>query len=160
MDMSDLISIVVPVYNGERFLRTNIESVLNQTYKNLEIIYVCDGCTDHTVDILQNYLINDSRLKIHIVQENMGAAVARNTGMDMAKGDWIIFLDSDDLFAPDMIETMHEYAVKEEADVCCCFWETFDGQPAYDGHLNNKTFKRHCRIYPVINVPDEKKNLL
>lgn len=138
----------------------NIESVLAQTYKNLEIIYVCDGCTDHTVNILRNYEAYDSRLIVYIEQKNLGAAAARNTGMAMAKGDWIIFLDSDDLFAADMIEIMHEQAVKEEADVCCCFWESFDEQPVHNGYVYNEVFKRYCKTYPVIKVLEEKKRLL
>ena len=159
-NMKDLISIVIPIYNGEKFLCENIECVLAQTYKNLEIIYVCDGCTDHTVDILQKYSSCDSRLMVHIEHKNLGAAAARNTGMAMAKGDWIIFLDSDDLFAADMIETMHEQAVNNEADVCCCFWEEFDEEPTYDGFVENKVFKQYCKTYPVIKVSDERKNLL
>ena len=160
MSREDRISIVIPVYNGEKYLRENVESVLAQTYKNLEVIYVCDGCTDHTVDILQNYSLYDSRLMIHIVRKNLGAANARNTGMARATGEWIIFLDSDDLFAAEMIETMHEQAVREGADVCCCFWEKFDEKPVYDGYIGNKLFKQYCKTYPVIHVADEKKNLL
>ena len=102
---NDMVTIIVPAYNAGIFLEENIKSIFGQTYKNIEVIYVCDGCTDNTVDILKQY-ISDNRLKVCIQTENHGAAVSRNIGMNMAQGDWIIFLDADDLFEPNMIEEM------------------------------------------------------
>lgn len=87
-----LVSIVVPVYNAEQFLRENVESIINQTYEQIEIIYVCDGCTDHTVEILCEYAKKDFRITVKVETENKGAAISRNIGMNMATGDWIIFL--------------------------------------------------------------------
>lgn len=125
----DLVTIVIPAYNAEQFLCENVEAVLNQTYKNMEIIYICDGCTDHTVDILRGYAKNDSRIIIRVETENRGAAAARNVGISMAKGEWIAFWDADDLVELNAIEEMVNAAVKEHADLACCYWEYFDDIP-------------------------------
>lgn len=154
MNIQDLVTIVVPVHNGEQFLRENIESILCQTHTNLEIIYICDGCTDKTEEILQEYKRDNERLIVHVEKENHGAAVSRNIGRDMAKGEWIIFLDSDDLFEADMIETMLEQAVKENADICCCYMNFFDDKPVLGIYTENQKLKWYCETYPVINVAE------
>lgn len=156
----DLISIVVPVHNGQQYLRENVESVLNQTYCNLEVIYVCDRCTDKTIDILQEYAISDKRLEVCIVNENNeGVAGARNIGKKKAKGEWIIFLDSDDLFESDMIEVMFKQAVSRQADICCCFWVGFDNQSSRKAYNTNESIKLYCDTYPDIYVSNKKKYL-
>ena len=94
--MGDLVTIVIPAYNAEQFLRENVESIINQSYMNLEIIYVCDGCSDQTVEILQEYAKKDNRINIVVQREKHGAAFSRNVGMNKANGDWIIILDNDD----------------------------------------------------------------
>lgn len=160
MDMQDLISVVVPVHNGQEFLRENIECILNQTHTNLEIIYVCDRCTDNTIDILQGYAVIDTRLKIIIGSEVNGAAASRNLGMKSAHGEWAIFLDSDDLFELDMIEIMLGKALKEKADLCCCFWEEFDEEPSTNILFSNTIQKLYCKTYPIINVKNEMKHIL
>lgn len=160
MCIRDLVSIVVPVYNGERFLHENVNSILNQSYKNLEIIYVCDGCTDMTMDILKEYSIIDSRIRVCIEKTNHGAAFSRNIGLGMARGEWIIFLDSDDLFETDMIELMLARAVERKAEVCCCYLECFDNEIAQDGQISNEAIRFYGKSYPCIKVPDEKKYIL
>jgi len=160
MDMRDLVSVVIPVYNGEQFVHKNIECILNQTYDNLEIIYICDGCTDKTVDILQEYASLDSRIKLHVEWEKHGAAHSRNIGMGMAGGDWIIFLDCDDLFEMNMVETMVSRALQENADLCCCYWEEFDEEPVSGRTVANDNLKRYCNTYPIICVAEEKKYIL
>lgn len=150
----DLVTIVVPTYNAESFLKENIESILGQTYKNLEVIYVCDGCTDCTVDILTEYE-GDGRLKIRIESENHGAAISRNIGMDMAHGDWIIFLDADDLVELNMIEEMVRCAVEANADMCCCYWEKFENVPNRNAHVCNEMGKLLCDTYPIIETEKE-----
>ena len=102
----DLVTIVIPAYNAEQFIREGIESVLNQSYKNLEIICVCDGCTDSTAEILQEYARKDSRMVVRIETVNHGAAESRNIGMGMANGEWIAFWDADDLCEYNAIEEM------------------------------------------------------
>lgn len=151
----ELVSIVVPAYNAEEFLRENIEAIIKQSYKNLEIIYICDGCTDHTVEILQEYEEKDSRIIVHVETENHGAAISRNIGKDKANGEWIIFLDADDLFQSCMIEDMLEAAKREQADVVCCYWECFDDVPTGDAHIANEMRKLYCDTYPVVNTREE-----
>lgn len=151
----DLVTIVVPAYNAEQFLIENLESIINQSYRNLEIIYVCDGCTDHTAEILQKYAENDFRIIVQIEKVNQGAAIARNIGMNMAKGNWIIFLDADDLFESHMIEVMLETAISSDADMCCCYLSYFDDVPDKNVKVDNDTRKKYCNTYPVIKTREE-----
>lgn len=157
--MLDLVTIVIPVYNGEQFIRENIESILNQTYTNLEIICVCAGCTDASVEILHEYAKTDARLVLHVEQTNHGPAYSRNIGMAMAQGEWIIFLDCDDLFELDMIEIMLNRAIEEQADLCCCFWDCFDENSSGMPAMTDETIKYLCNTYPVINVSAERRHL-
>lgn len=92
---TDLVSIIVPVYDAEQFLDRCIESALHQTYQNLEIVLVDDGSPDRCGDICDRHAKEDNRIVV-IHQENAGPSAARNTGLDAAKGDFIYFLDSDD----------------------------------------------------------------
>ncbi|MCM1233267.1 MAG: glycosyltransferase [Ruminococcus flavefaciens] len=157
--MQDLISIVVPVYNGEHFLRENVESILNQTYRNLEIIYICDMCTDRTVSILQEYASYDPRMVIDVEEERHGADISRNIGKEMAHGEWLIFLDCDDLFEENLIEILYKNAVRTGADMSCCFWEQFRDVPTKKTMPVNEGLKLFCKTYPIIDVQKEKKNI-
>lgn len=159
MDIPELVSIVVPVYNGESFLHENVKSIMHQTYTNLEIIYVCAGCADNSEEILRGYLKSDERLKLYIEKENHGLAYSRNIGMDIANGEWIIFLDCDDLFEQDMIEVMVKQAVKEQADICCCFWDGFSEHFSGRRFTTSELVKRYCDTYPIINVFNMQKYL-
>lgn len=105
MEQKPLISIVVPVYNSELYLKQSIESIVNQTYKKLEIILVDDGSTDSSSSICDQFSIKDKRIKV-IHKENGGVSSARNIGMDVASGEWICFVDSDDTVENKFIETM------------------------------------------------------
>ena len=102
-----MISVIVPVYNVEPYLEEAIESVIHQTYTNLEIILVDDGSTDGSGRICDRYQKKDSRIKI-IHQENRGLSAARNAGLDICKGGMIAFLDSDDAFCKDMLQKMSD----------------------------------------------------
>lgn len=95
MESSTLISVIVPVYNVEKYLGKCVDSIINQTYKNLEIILVDDGSKDNSGTICDEYSKKDKRVKV-IHKENGGAAAARNTGLDICKGEYISFVDSDD----------------------------------------------------------------
>ena len=97
--MEELVTIVLPTYNGERYLGLAIESVLNQTYNNLEVIVVDDCSRDRTVEILNS--ISDERLHVIVLEQNGGACRARNIGVSHARGEWIAFQDSDDEWLPD-----------------------------------------------------------
>lgn len=155
-----LVTIVIPAYNAELFLHENLETVLNQTYKNLEIIYICDGCTDHTEEILKEYARKDQRMIVKVETENHGAAVSRNIGMNMANGEWIIFWDADDLLEYNAIEEMLEAAIKEHADLVCCYWKYFDGTPDKDSKIDDRFYRLYCSTYPVINTGDELHHIL
>ena len=110
------ISIVMPVYNVEKYLRQCIDSILNQTYQNFELICVDDGSTDNSLNILHEYASKDERIKI-ITQKNEYAGVARNKGINIAKGEYLLFLDSDDFFEKDMLENIVEKGSKTKADI-------------------------------------------
>jgi len=97
--IKNLVSIVTPLYNSAKFINQTIESVINQTYKNWEMIIIDDCSTDHSVGIVQGYLQKDSRIKLIKLEKNSGPAVARNKGIEMAKGKYLTFLDSDDVWS-------------------------------------------------------------
>lgn len=99
------ISIVIPVYNKAPYLEKCLESVVNQTYKNLEIIIINDGSTDHSLEICEKYAKEDDRINL-ISQENKGASAARNKGIETAKGEWIYFLDADDYLELNLFQTI------------------------------------------------------
>ena len=156
----DLITVVIPAYNAEQFIRECIESILNQTYKNLEIICVCDGCSDRTAEILQELAEKDSRMIVQVEFENHGAAISRNIGMNMATGEWIVFGDADDLYEYSAIEELHRAAVAEHADLACCYWDYFDDIPDKDSGVDNLLKKLYCSTYPVINTGEELHHIM
>ncbi|MGM7702931.1 glycosyltransferase family 2 protein [Pseudalkalibacillus sp. Hm43] len=98
------VSVITPSYKSSKFIGDTISSVLNQTYKNWEMIIVDDCSPDNSVEVIEEYVQKDSRIKLHQLSENSGAAVARNTAIDMADGKYIAFLDSDDLWLPEKLE--------------------------------------------------------
>ncbi len=110
-----LISIIVPVYNSEKHLNKCIDSILAQTYNNLEVVFVDDGSQDNSYDILLEYQKSDKRVRV-IKQNNAGAAAARNKGIDCAKGDFIGFVDSDDWIEPDMYEILLKNLIEQNCD--------------------------------------------
>jgi lipopolysaccharide biosynthesis glycosyltransferase len=113
------ISIIIPVYNAEKYLNKCIDSIINQTLKEIEILCVNDGSTDSSLDILKEYQKKDSRLKV-FTQENSGPARARNVGLENATGKYIMFCDSDDWYELTMCEEMHGRIEKENVDVVMC----------------------------------------
>ena len=113
--MQPLVSVIMPVYNGHDHIRQCLESVMNQTLTDLEIICVDDGSEDDSVEILNEYAAKDSRIKV-IVQENGGAGAARNNGLRHASGMYLSFLDSDDFFEPEMLEHAVNHIQKDRAD--------------------------------------------
>ena len=112
---STTVSVILPCYNGEKNLKQCINSVRNQTLKEIDIICVDDGSTDSTVDILKELQKEDPRIVL-IQQKNAGAGAARNVGLDRATGKYLSFLDADDFFEPDMLEKSVAAAEKYEAD--------------------------------------------
>lgn len=117
--MSELISLIIPVYNVRPYLKRCIESVINQTYKNLEIILVDDGSDDGSQYICDELKKIDKRITV-IHQKNQGLSAARNAGIEECKGEWIAFLDSDDWIENEMYETLYRIAVENKADISSC----------------------------------------
>lgn len=113
------ISIIVPVYNVEMYLNKCIESILKQTFKDFELILVNDGSTDSSGIICDEYMKKDQRIKV-IHKENGGLSSARNAGIDIAIGDYIAFIDSDDYIHPSMYEVLYREAIKEKSDIILC----------------------------------------
>lgn len=114
-----LISVVVPIYNVEKYLSACIESILSQTYKYIEIILVDDGATDTCPQICDQFSLKDSRIKV-IHKKNGGLSDARNIGMNLAKGKFITFVDSDDLLDCKFIEDLFNTMIANEADIAFC----------------------------------------
>jgi len=116
-----LISIIVPVYKVEQYLHTCVGSVLNQTYKNWELILVDDGSPDNCPQICDEYAAKDKRVRV-IHKENGGSSTARNAGLDIATGDYVSFLDSDDFWHEDFLTILLNMCIKYDADIAqCCF---------------------------------------
>ena len=115
--MSDLVSIIVPVYNVEKFLSQCIESLIGQSYKNLEILLIDDGSTDNSSNICREYEIVDNRIKV-FHKNNGGLSDARNYGLKHARGEYISFVDSDDLVHPDFIYQLISSIGESELSVC------------------------------------------
>lgn len=113
------ISIIVPIYNVEKYLKTCLDSIINQTYQNLEIILVDDGSTDNSGEICEEYRKTDSRI-ILIHKENEGLSMARNFGLDIASGDYISFVDSDDFIARNMMEALYNRLLETQSDMAIC----------------------------------------
>lgn len=107
-----LVSIIMPAYNAEKYISESIESVLAQTYKNWELIIVDDCSSDNTRKIINDYIQKDSRIKFIMLAKNSGAAVARNTAIENAKGRYIAFLDSDDLWKKEKLEKQLDFMQK------------------------------------------------
>jgi glycosyltransferase involved in cell wall biosynthesis len=111
--LSELISIIIPVYNAQNYIRRCLDSVLNQTYRNIEIILVNDGSNDNSGNICNEYLAKDCRIRV-IHKNNGGVAAARNSGLKIAKGEYIGFIDNDDYIEPTMYATLEKVLAEHE----------------------------------------------
>lgn len=117
--MNPLISVVIPVYNTESYVRKAIGSVLKQTYDNVEIICVDDGSTDNSPRILDEFAANYDNIKV-IHTENGGISHARNTALDCCKGEYIAFLDSDDIYHEQMLKILYDAVIEGDCDIATC----------------------------------------
>ena len=111
-----MVSIIVPVYNKEKYLRDCVDSILQQTYKDFELILVDDGSKDSSWNIIKEYANKDKRV-VPVHQENAGVSAARNAGLDRAQGKWICFVDADDYLPKDGIQILVEHGEKSNADI-------------------------------------------
>ncbi len=121
-----LISVIVPVYNVVPYVEACLKSIVCQSYKNLEILVVDDASTDGSFDICQKFAVVDSRIKFMQHNENLGLSAARNTALEVAKGDYIVFVDSDDTIDKNMYSTMYSAVKKTEADIILCGYHCID----------------------------------
>ena len=112
-----LVTVVLPIYNVEKYLDRCIESVVNQTYRNIEILMIDDGSTDNCPEICDEWAKKDCRIKV-VHKENQGLGMARNTGIENAQGEYICFFDSDDFIAAETVEKAYNKAIEDEADLC------------------------------------------
>ncbi len=119
--MNSKISVIMPVYNAEKFLKDSIESVLNQTYKDFEFIIVNDGSTDSSLNIISEYKEKDNRIKI-INQENRGVSTSRNTGILSSVGRYVSFIDADDIWTTNKLETQIDFFLKDTKLKICGTW--------------------------------------
>ena len=141
-----MISVIVPIYNVEPYLEEAVESLIHQTYTDLEIILVDDGSTDGSGEICDRYQKKDRRIKV-IHQENKGLSAARNAGIDNCKGEMIAFLDSDDAFCKDMLQRMSDAMLKSGADIAECNYALYRGAQHMDPQ---KIWKKEKFISPKV----------
>lgn len=142
--MEHKISIIVPIYNAQQTLDKCLKSIINQTYKNLEIILVNDGSYDSSHEICVKYQAQDKRIK-YISQKNSGVACARNTGLSQVTGDYIGFVDSDDFIELNMFEVMIHNLLRSETDIVIC------------GYFINKFDKDIKRVVPKNEIVTQKE---
>lgn len=140
--MEDLISVIVPVYMVQDYLPACIESIINQTYKNIEIILIDDGSKDESGKICDYYKNKDSRIQV-VHKENNGLSVARNIGINEANGNYILFVDSDDTIKPQMIEFLYKPIKDGLADISVCKFKRVTGN-------ENSLYKMYDYCKPVL----------
>ncbi|MDQ0413809.1 glycosyltransferase family 2 protein [Mesobacillus stamsii] len=133
------ISVIIPVYKVEKYLHQCIESIIKQTYNNLEIILVDDGSPDNCGELCDEYMKKDNRIKV-IHKENGGLSDARNAGINIATGDYIGFVDSDDFIETDMYEFLYRLIKKHNADISICGISRFQNEVS----INKETYEEIC----------------
>lgn len=115
--MKELVSIIIPAYNSEKFIAGSLESVINQSHRNLDIIVIDDGSQDNTAKIVEGFVARDSRVRLFSIT-NHGVCFARNVGLDNMLGDYFAFLDSDDFLDERAIEKMLSALKNTDSDIC------------------------------------------
>lgn len=150
---NDLISIIVPCYKVEEYLEQCIKSIVNQSYKNLEIILVDDGSPDNCSLICDEWSNRDSRIKV-VHKENGGLSSARNEGLDIAKGKYISFIDSDDFVDETFIESLYINLKQNDADISCCgYYHYFNENLKEIRHFKNiQLLMNSCEAIKIMNT--------
>ena len=157
IDFEPKVSVIIPVYNVEAYLRECLDSVVNQTLKEIEIITVDDGSTDSSLEILKEYAQKDNRITV-MKQKNLHAGVARNAGLAVAKGEYLSFLDSDDFFELNMLEEMNKKADEDESDITVCNADIYnDKEKKY--HQPDFMLKKRFSTLSCIYTDTFKNNL-
>lgn len=150
------VSVIVPVYQVEQYLRQCLNSILNQTFKDIEVILVDDGSKDNSGKTCDEYALQDKRVKV-IHQKNMGLSDARNSGMNLMSGKYFMFVDSDDYVSEQMIEKLYIRATETDADIVCCnfeyFWENNE-----KGSFSTKQKHEELNSSEIFNHRKNEKN--
>ncbi len=147
--MKELITVIINVYNGEKYIKNCLDCIINQTYKNLEILIINDGSTDNTLKICEEY--KDKRIRI-ITTKNQGLSLSRNTGIDNSKGKYLYFIDVDDCIELDTIEYLHHLIKKYKAKMSTC--------KNIDSDDYNKTIKNKNEKIEVLDKKEMLKKVL
>ena len=123
--MSALVSVIIPVYNLENYIGNCLNSIVNQIYNELEILCVDDGSSDRSAEIIRSFCDKDGRVK-YFYQENAGVSAARNSGLEKASGEYIMFLDGDDYLHSQTVEILLDGICRQEADISCVHFKITD----------------------------------
>lgn len=148
--MGDLVSIIMPCYNACKFITKAINSIINQTYTNWELIIVNDGSIDETDSVVKSYIDSYYKKIKYISQSNYGVSIARNVGLNSAKGDFVMFLDADDSYAPEFIKKSIYCLIHNNSDVCYSLL-SFNKIDLTDYKFNFEEFAE-LYIYNKINI--------
>ena len=150
------VSVIVPVYNGEKYIRQSLDSIVGQTLSEIEIILVDDGSTDGAPEILESYAKADPRVRI-FHQQNRYAGAARNLGLEHATGEYVMFWDADDYFELNALELMYTKAKEHEADLCLCDAQDFDDETGTK--INHTYLRKPFPEQEVFSIQDFKERI-
>lgn len=170
----ELVSIVMPAYNCAEFIGTSLDSIINQTYRIWEVIVIDDCSVDNTAEIVKDYMKKDSRIKYFKLEKNSGAAVARNTAVNLAQGKYIAFLDSDDVWFSDKLSKQISFMKKNKIVFTCTSYTKIDELGKYLGKTirarkhssyedilkknpGNSTVMYDAEVVGKITIPDIRK---
>lgn len=143
------VSLIIPVYNVEKYIRKALESVATQTLKDIEVIIINDGSNDSSIKIVEEFIQKYDNFRL-INQENQGLSAARNTGLKEARGDYIAFMDSDDYLANNFLEYLYNLAVENGADISCCNYKIY---------YPKTNFSIYMPVVPLTNIYNKEKAL-
>lgn len=145
----ETVSVIIPIYNDEKYLKQCVESVLTQTYTDLEVILIDDGSTDSTPEICENYRQKDKRVRV-LHKTNGGVGSSRNAGLAMATGEYVLFVDHDDWLGKRHIESLHRLLKENDADIAACNYLEFKEENAtFVFHISDKDY-----FEKVFSIPE------
>lgn len=150
-DIAELISVIVPIYNAEKYIERCVESIVNQTYSNVEILLINDGSSDNSLLICQSLAEKDSRIVV-LTKPNTGVSDTRNLGIEKANGELLFFVDADDYISEETLHILHQNMKDANADISCCsYYSKSDEQITNDVTyiMNDESFIRDLNCYVV-----------
>ena len=155
--MNNLITVIIPIFNTQKFLRRCIESVTNQTYRNLQIILVNDGSTDNSLDICNEFKKKYNNIEVFSLETNMGVSFARNLGLEKALGKYIMFLDSDDYILSNTIEELSKTQTNDTCQIFGLYYERSAGLiknplPAPGSFSINELLHNNLKLLLNLNI--------